>query len=155
MKEYSGDKKITFTIISQDTEENVKVKKLVQEYHMEDQVIFKDRCTFDELDQLIDNYHIAIGGLGYHRRGAKYDTSIKNKEYCAWGIPFVCACMDRSFPDDFKYLCKVPSDESIINIGEIIEWYQSIYEYDYRKEMYEYAKEHLNFAKEYRDLFEI
>lgn len=154
MKEYSGDQKITFTIISQDTEENVKVKKLVQEYHMEDQVIFKDRCTFDELDQLIDNYHIAIGGLGYHRRGAKYDTSIKNKEYCAWGIPFVCACMDRSFPDDFKYLCKVPSDESIINIGEIIEWYQSIYEYDYRKEMYEYAKEHLNFAKEYRDLFE-
>lgn len=154
IKEYKGDIKITFTIISQDTEENIKIKKLVKEYKLENQVIFKDRCTFDELDELIDDYHIAIGGLAYHRRGAKYDTSIKNKEYCAWGIPFVCACIDKSFPDDFKYLYKVPADESIIDISSIIEWYKNVYNCDYRTEMYDYAKEHLNFAKEYKNLFE-
>lgn len=153
LKAYKGDTKVTFTIISQDTEENIKVKKLVKEYQLEDQIIFKDKCTFEELDQVIDDYHIAIGGLAYHRRGAKYDTSIKNKEYCAWGIPFVCACIDRSFPEDFKYLHKVAADESLIDIEAIINWYKNIYALDYRSEMYDYAKEHLNFAKEYKGLF--
>lgn len=153
MRHYKGKDKITFTIISQDTEENLRLKTMVKEYGLEDQVIFKDRCTFAELDQLIDQYHIALGGLGYHRRGAKYDTSIKNKEYCAWSIPFVCACLDQSFTDEFKYLYKVQPNESIIDIQAIIDWYKKLYNDNYREEMYEYAKDHLGFEKEYKALF--
>ena len=120
---------------------------------MEDKVVFKDKCSFEQLDEIIDQYNIAVGGLGYHRRGAKYDTSIKNKEYCAWGIPFICACKDLSFDSNFKYLYKVSANEEIIDIEKIVNWYMYIYNCDYREEMYQYAKEHLNFEKEYYRLF--
>ena len=153
MKEYKGLTDIELTIISQNTGENIKLKKLVNELELNDKIKFKKECTFNELDNLVDNYHIALGSFGYHRRGAKYDTSIKNKEYCAWGIPFVYSCDDKSFTNEFKYNYKVPADESLINIEQIIEWYIDLYDDDYRKEMYNYAIKHLNFENEYRALF--
>ena len=54
-----------------------------------------------------------------HRKGMEYSKSLKNREYCARGIPFFYAEIDEDFEGkDFIY--KVPADDDPIDIEEII-----------------------------------
>ena len=94
-----------------------------------------------------------MGSLGYHRRSGKYDTSIKNKEYCAMGLPCVCSSKDLSFPNNYKYIYMVSNDDKNFDIDEIISWYKKIYKYDYKNEMRMYAKDKLNFETNYKKVF--
>lgn len=151
---YSGDENVTLTVVSTENREIEKLKELAKQNGVEDKIDFIGEKKFEELDSLFNSHNIAVGGLGYHRKGAVYDTSIKNKEYCAFGIPFICSSEDRSFPENYPYLFEIAGDESIFSIADIIEWYKNISKEDYRNEMHLYASENLNFKNSFKKLFE-
>ena len=144
--------RIHLYIVSEESETVIALRKLVQELGIQKDVTFMNSQSLENIIELVRSCAIGIGGLAYHRRGAVYDTSIKNKEYCAMGLPFVISCEDRSFPDDFKYIYKVKSDESIPDVDAILKWYTSMERNnpDYRKEMYEFAKNNLTYEKYYK-----
>lgn len=150
---YKGNRKIQVKIVSTENKEVLRLKQLSEKLGINDKVTFINQLRFDEIKQLVKQCNIGIGSLGYHRRGAKYDTSIKNKEYCAFGLPFICSCEDRSFPSDYPYAFKVSSDEEIFDLESIINWYDTLERETYQKEMYEYAKANLSFEKYYKNLF--
>ena len=61
-----------------------------------------------------------------HRIGLSESPTLKVREYCARGIPWIIACKDPDFPDDFPYILRVPPDESPIDIDPVIDFAQKI-----------------------------
>jgi len=49
------------------------------------------------LNALFDQAHLAVGSLAEHRRGCSISTTLKLREYCARGVPFVFAGEDPDF----------------------------------------------------------
>lgn len=88
------------------------LKQLVEKLNLQDSVIFHGFKTGDELDTLFNSCHIAVGSLGIHRIGLNEASILKAREYCARGIPYIIACADPDFPNDFPYIYRVPPDES-------------------------------------------
>lgn len=153
IKEYNGKYNVHVDIYSGFNSETIKLQNLVRKYNLESKINFLGQKPINEILENISKYHIAMGSLGYHRRNGKYDTSIKNKEYCAMGLPCVCSSKDLSFPNNYKYIYMVSNDDKNFDIGEIISWYKKIYKYDYKNEMRMYAKDKLNFETNYKKVF--
>jgi len=51
---------------------------------------------------------------------------------------------DVGFPNDFPYMLKVPADESAVDIGQILQFYDRIKDRDIIKEMRDYAEKNLS-----------
>lgn len=154
IKEYNGKYNVHVDIYSGFNSETIKLQNLVRKYNLESKINFLGQKPINEILENISKYHIAMGSLGYHRRNGKYDTSIKNKEYCAMGLPCVCSSKDLSFPNNYKYIYMVSNDDKNFDIGEIISWYKKIYKYDYKNEMRMYAQDKLNFETNYKKIFD-
>jgi hypothetical protein len=136
-------KEIFFHIVGEGHELD-NLKKLTKKLNLEKYVIFHGFKSGKELDEIFDKCDIAIGSLGMHRMGLKSGSTLKIREYCARGIPFVIGYRDDDFSYDFKYKYTVVGDDSSINILEIINFYNSIKNDDYIKEMRKYAKEKIS-----------
>ena len=145
IENYNGNRNITFTIISNKTEELERLKKIVTERGLQSKIHFKDYDRINNIMEECNLYDIAIGGISYYERGAIYDTSIKNKEYCAMGIPFVNCCKDLSFPSDFKYMYTLKDKK--IDMHQILNWYDKLEKKQILEDMHAYAKENLTFDK--------
>jgi len=130
------------------------LKKLVNDLSLEEYVIFHGKKTGNDLDKLFDNSHVAFGSLAIHRLGSDIASTLKNREYCARGIPFVIASRDNGFPEDFKYSMKVSQDERSINVNEVIDFYDSIKNSNYTTEMRKYAEENLTWDINLKPVFE-
>ncbi len=117
--------KIYFDIIGDsENKESKEYKALVKEYSLEEYVIFHGVLNADELDVYFDNAAVAIGSLGIHRIGLKEAKPIKNREYCARGIPFMYAMIDRDF-DNTDFVLKAADDDSNIDINSIVSFLKS------------------------------
>ena len=146
--EYNGKNNISLCIISNETKELKRLEGLVAKFDIQDKITFKKYSEINDLKIEANNYHIALGGLAYWKRNGKYDTSIKNKEYCALGIPFVIANEDRSFDSKFKYKYRISPDNSNFDIDRIIDWYREFEKTDYKKEMISYSTKNLLFINQ-------
>lgn len=152
IKNYKGNYDVKFTLIGDYTDTTLQLMELVKELNLENKIKFIEYKNLSESMKQFDYFDIAIGSLAYHRRGADYDTSIKNKEYCAAGIPFITSCYDLSFPKEFKYLYKIDSTDEPVKINDIIKWYKKIEKNDYIIEMKKYAKNNLTFDEEIKKI---
>jgi hypothetical protein len=72
------------------------------------------------LDELFDRSDIAIASLGMHRIGLQSASSLKTREYCARGIPFIFAGQDESFADAFPFALRVPVGDDAIDLSKVL-----------------------------------
>jgi glycosyltransferase involved in cell wall biosynthesis len=146
MAEYRGNTRIIFHIAG-GGDEILPLRQLVEKLNIRNQVIFHGFKTGKELDSLFNTCHIAVGSLGIHRKGLTQTSELKAREYCARGIPYIIACADPDFPDDFPYIHRVSPDDSQIDIEKIIEFAQMVCtDPDHPKKMRAYALEHLDWS---------
>lgn len=118
--EETGKKKVFFHIVGDTTNsESLHYKEMVKNYNLSNYVSFCGKKSGNELDNLFDLMDLAVGSLGCHRIGVHYIKSLKNREYCARGIPFFYSETDSDF-EDKNFVYKVPADDTPINIEEII-----------------------------------
>jgi len=132
------------------------LKKLTKELSLEKYIIFHGTKTGQELDKIFDESDIALGSLGNHRKGLNSGSALKNREYCARGIPFVIEFSDQDFPESFPYILKIPSDESPVDVSKIVEWYEELTQShpNYSIEMRKYAEEHLSWDEKMKPVIE-
>jgi glycosyltransferase involved in cell wall biosynthesis len=118
--EKSDKKKVFFDIVG-DAFNNVSLdyKELVKKYNLSNYVVFHGRKSGKELDSIFNNADIAVGCLGCHREGLEYSSSLKNREYCARGIPFFYSETDKDFENNV-FIFKVPANDTPINIKAIV-----------------------------------
>lgn len=100
----------------------------------------------NELDRFFDIAHIAIDSLGLHRVGFNVAATLKSREYCARGIPFVSATSVMGFAEDFPFIIKSPADESNIDVAGLVGSYNKMVKIypNYSVEMRQYAEENLS-----------
>jgi glycosyltransferase involved in cell wall biosynthesis len=144
----AGRDNLKFKIVGEGPEKKF-LERLVKSYGLEEQVIFTGFKQGKELDMLFDNADIAIEGLGGHRKGIKKSASLKSREYCARGLPFVYSGEVMDIADDLKFAFKVPADESSIDICAIIKFLQNCNkDKNIKYEMRKYAERNFDWTKQ-------
>lgn len=146
MKEYSGIHNIELTIISPPSDSYTKIKSLVNELNLENQVVFYDSQSIETIQSIAKDCHIGVAQLSTSEKKSNLVNTLKSKDYCAMGLPFISTCYDTSFEKDFPYAYITESMDDKIDLSAIIEWYLNIYNNkNYRTEMYLYAKNNLQY----------
>ena len=120
-------KQVRFHIVGTGPELS-KLKAMTQKLNLSDYVIFYGALYGESLDRVYDGCQLAVSGLGIHRRYKdQKSSSLKSREYCAKGIPFVKAEVDDAFDlTPFDYCLNVPMDESPIDIFDILAFYDGL-----------------------------
>jgi glycosyltransferase involved in cell wall biosynthesis len=95
------------------------LKKLAADSGMKQRVEFLGARHGQELDALYAKSHVGLATLGMHRCMIK-TTSLKTREYCARGLPFVLAGDDPDFPPDFAYAHEVPATDEPLDIPALL-----------------------------------
>ncbi len=115
---YEHDSDITLDIVG-DGPELERLYQLVKKNQLDDRVTFQGICVGEKLDRLFDEADIGVGTLGLFRKGVKVDSSLKNREYIARGLPIILSSKDADIKSDLSFVFKVPEDASIIDIRMI------------------------------------
>ena len=143
---YRGNVKICLYIAG-DGKEILNLKMIAKNLGIEEKIIFLGFLSGKSLDEMFDLCHIAVGSLGIHRKGLTQTSELKIREYAARGMPFFCSANDADFPEDYPYFLKVPSDNSPINLAEIIHFAEFIYlNPDHHLNMRAYAEKNLDWS---------
>ena len=94
---------------------------LIEQYHLQDKIIFHGTLFGKELDEVFNQCQFAIGSLGRHRSGITTIKTLKNREYATRGIPFIYSEQDSDF-DQQPYIIKAPADETPVDIQQVIDF---------------------------------
>lgn len=103
-------------------------KSLISTYNLESFVILHGKMFGQDLDEIYNISDIAVDNMGRHRVGCYYNSSLKGKEYGAKGLPIVSGVKTEldNLDEDFYY--RVPADDSLIDLNEIIKFYHKMYD---------------------------
>ena len=96
------------------------VRKDLEDYvlstkEIKDRILFLGEKKSIELREIYLDVDFGVGSLGRHRSGIYDLNSLKNKEYCSYGIPFIYSENDKDF-DGKPFALKVKPDESTLDI---------------------------------------
>ncbi|MEP1001674.1 glycosyltransferase [Leptolyngbya sp. SLC-A1] len=139
--------KVIFHVVGAQPPYFNELQQLVDQLGLLDFVCFYEPAQGKDLNKLFENCHLAIGVLGGHRKDLNLMSPLKNREYCARGIPFVLSHDDPDFPASFPYCLHLPADESPIDIKKLIDFSVSLS--NNRKttsHMREYAQQRLSWV---------
>jgi glycosyltransferase involved in cell wall biosynthesis len=128
------------------------LRKLCGELGVENCVSFQGMRTGEDLDALFAKSDLAISSLGMHRLGLRRSSSLKAREYCARGVPFVLASDDPDFPEGIPFVHRVPADESAIDVAAMVAFVEELHARNpnYVSEMREYAETRLTWRTKFK-----
>ncbi len=117
--------------------------------NLKERIIFCGTKYNKELNQIFDICHIGLGPLAIHRKNLEYASPIKVREYLARGMPVIIGYKDEDIEDDFPFVLKVSSDDSPVDIQNVVDFCKNIYDNYGEKMIYEirnYAKNKLDYS---------
>jgi glycosyltransferase involved in cell wall biosynthesis len=83
-----------------------------------------------EIENLMSNYHIAIGSLGLHRIGLNEACPLKVREYWSCGLPVILSYQDTAcieHPEMSDWIVQLASDESPIDWQRVKDYLDELY----------------------------
>lgn len=107
--------------------ESAKYRQLVAEHQLDSHVIFHGMKGGSELNSIADECDVAIGSLAAFRIGITKMSTLKSREYCAWGFPTVNATPTDILDADDPFCLFVPEDESAVDMEAVAAFYQRVY----------------------------
>lgn len=121
------------------------LEALSDELGIQSDVRFHGMRSGAELDALYAGADLAISSLGMHRLGLRRSSSLKAREYCARGIPFVLASEDPDFGGDFPFAHRVVADDSPVDVAAVVDFVDELRKRHphYMMDMRRYAEERL------------
>lgn len=102
-------------------------RSMVEHYGLQEHVILHGPMHGEALRALYCQAAIGIDVLGGHRKNYPVSSSLKSREYCAYGLPVVTASPVDFMPADFPWQMLVPYDDSPIDLEQLVDFYQSVY----------------------------
>jgi len=143
----SGGTQLVKFLVVGDGHELQALRELAQNLGLVNEVVFFGAMTGKELDAIFNLSDIAVASIGNHRKKVFKDSALKSREYCARGIPFILASYDDDFPEEFRYVHRIPADDSPVDIASILVFFNSIKKDDYSTIMRHYAQRTLTWDK--------
>lgn len=123
------------------------LKRLVRDNNLEKYVIFYGYKSGKELDEIFKKMNIGVGSLASFRQGLDTGSSLKNREYCARGLPILNGDIDLPLSSE-QFVYQIPNKDSLFDLKKIIEWYKNLKLN--QKEIRKYAEENLTWDKQMR-----
>ena len=155
MQDYTGKYILHLTVIAPENETVNRLRELVKECGLNEKVEFVGKKDTHEIREIAKECHIGIGQLSWSADCSPQINTLKTKDYCAMGLPFVTSCRDTSFEPDYPYAYVLRKMDDELILSDMIDWYEKIHSNPgYRQEMYEYAKENLQFGELVRNITE-
>lgn len=143
------DELVYFHIIGNDADGTLKqCRNLVADYNLGDYVLFEGPKYGSDADAYFDISDIAIASLGDHRRKINNISLLKIKEYMARGIPFVYSMDDNMLKENYDFCIKIPKDDSIVNIHEIVAFSRTIDKSNVTDRMRKICKDDMGWEKQ-------
>ena len=102
--------------------EKTELEKMSKKLQLSHNVIFMGEKENEELEYYYDIADIGIGTLGlYKTNELSKVNSLKTREYCTKGLPFIITDCDYMFADnDFEFCKVIKNDNSSVDIRSII-----------------------------------
>ena len=122
-----GTEQITYHVVGNILPE---LQKMVHDNHLEDHVIFHGRQSGEALQKLYKQCYLGVDVLGGHRKDYPISSSLKSREYAAYGLPILTSSPVDYLPRDYEYQLLVPYDDSPVNMESVLEFYHKIYDTD-------------------------
>ena len=97
-----------------------KLKSLVSNFKLEDNVVFTGFLYGKDLDDAFEGMHLAVASLGLYRIGLSEASVLKTREYMARGLCVIGVGKDPDFPDNSPYRFLVPNNDEIEVLSELI-----------------------------------
>lgn len=127
-----------------------KHKSFVKKNNLENHVIFHGKMSGDPLKELMKQSFIGLDVLGGHRKDYPVSSSLKSREYFAYGIPMITSSPIDFLPEDSQYQHLVPYDDSPLNINKMLDYYHSYYDgkdcNELAAAMREYGQQHCDMS---------
>lgn len=143
---YEGPESVYLNIVGEG-KEIAKIMELSIQKGIENRVVYHDYLTGEPLNAIIGKSHLGVGSLAIHRKGLNYTSELKNREYCARGLPWISSAFDSDFSTDFEYFLKIPNNESPVDVGKSIQFIKRMYDDpQHPLRMHEYAKKNLDWS---------
>ena len=149
-----GKRKITFDIVG-DILDSYDYTEKIKEYHLENNIILHGKKSGEELDTLYNQANMGVDAFATHRTGGQQkSSSLKTREYFAKGLPFITSICISDVPFNYPYVKYFSQGEDPIDIYEIIEFYDSIYQnkedyYKVNDEIRNYAEKNMDWSKKF------
>lgn len=106
------------------------LRKYVKRMGIQDYVIFHGCKWGKELNRIYDQCEVGIEVLGKHRCKMAAVSSIKSSEYGAKGLPMISSVtIGIENRETMPYILKISSDETALEINQVILFYDKIYKY--------------------------
>lgn len=101
------------------------LQKMVNDLRLKDHIVFCGFKMGNDLDDLFDKSDLAISTIGYHRiKMENSGSTLKTKEYCARGIPFVYASNERALGDKEAFALKISADDEPVDVNMLFRFAQ-------------------------------
>lgn len=144
-RQRDSDIRVNFIIIG-DGEEKKFLSDLVNKYNLEEYVKFRGYKFGKELDDEFNFADIGVSSLGLHRKDIYQASPLKSREYWGRGLPLIKSyedwVMDKAIGN---YVLNIASDDSPVNIYDIIKFYNELSKIDnIREELIALARENIS-----------
>ncbi len=151
----SADEKLILHLVGQDLDGSVqKWLSLAGELNVSSNVIYHGALYDNQLNEMFDMCHLAVGSMAFHRIGATTGSTLKVREYIARGIPFIYGYEDSALDGTEWFAIRFPADESPVDFDRVIPLIKNIYtNRDAVKEIRRFASENLSWEKQLRPVF--
>ncbi|OAV44309.1 hypothetical protein [Lewinella sp. 4G2] len=160
MKEYLDHKTedqrdVHLTIISQgDVFEELKV--LANEFGLTEKTTFLSPRVGKDLYDIIQTMDLGIGTIARYRVELFTDSSLKTREYCAFGVPQLLSAEDRSFPKELTFVRYIPNDDSPVPVGDLVSWLEDLHQQpNWQVALYRHADEQLSWKGQMSKAFAV
>lgn len=126
--ERGGNREIRCHFVGEGSEKKY-YEEIVAQNHLDEYVVFYGNKGGQELDRIYDKADIGVCSLGCYKKGIYWSSELKSKEYLAKGIPIIAGMnIDiLEFIND-NYYIQFPNDETVIDINQIVEFYDRVYQ---------------------------
>lgn len=123
--EHGGTENIVYHYVGSIIPEH---EQFVKDHHLEDHVVFHGMQSGEPLKALLKQSFLGIDVLGGHRKNYPVSSSLKSREYCAYGIPVITSSPIDFLPKESPYQLLVPYDDSPVDIDAVVQFYHNIFD---------------------------
>ena len=102
-------------------------RELVEKYRLQGHVTLHGRLYGEELAKLYSLCTLGIDILGGHRKDYPVSSTLKSREYGAWGVPLVTSSPVDFMEPDCPWQLLVPYDDSPVDIPAVLEYHRAAY----------------------------
>ena len=123
--ENGGTEQITYHVVG-----NIlpALQSMVQKYRLEEHVIFHGRQSGEALKKLYEQCYLGADVLGGHRKNYPVSSSLKSREYAAYGLPILTASPIDYLAEDCPFQLLAPYDDSPVDIPALLTFFHRLYQ---------------------------